>query len=93
MRPRKKIGEMLIEADLITRSQLDRAVEEAIRASMKIGEYLVARGIVSETQITETLSQQLGVSLYRPDKYPINQQLASLITPEIAQKHRVVPLA
>ena len=84
---------MLIEADLITRNQLDRAVEESIRASMKIGEYLVARGIASEHQITEALGRQLGVNLYRPDKYPINPQLAAMVPAEVAHKHRVVPLA
>ena len=93
MRAVKRLGEMLVEAGHITQQQLDDAVSDSRRDSMKIGEFLVYKGLVGEDDIVRVLSVQLRIDAYKPEKYPIDPELASLLPGDFVRKNRVVPLA
>ena len=93
MRNRKKLGEMLIEAELISEEQLKQAVIEHIRADMKLGQFLVREGLVSGSQITDLVSRQLRIKKYHPDLYPIDISLADILPLETAQKYQALPIA
>jgi type IV pilus assembly protein PilB len=84
---------MLVEAKLLTQAQLDAAINDPQRNSLKIGEFLVSKGLVNEEDIVQLLSLQLRMELYKPEKYPIDPDVAPLVPAEIARKYRVVPLA
>ena len=49
---KKHLGEMLLEAQLLTEAQLDKALEEEKKAGLNLGQYLVREGIVTEVQIS-----------------------------------------
>ena len=93
MRNRKKVGEMLIEADLITEDQLKQAVIEHTRAGMKLGQYLVREGIVSGSQIADLVSRQLKITKYQPELFPIDISLSDLISLDMVQKYQALPIA
>src|SRR5207245_9467506 len=57
---RRKLGEVLLEAGLLTQDQLTKALEECARSGQRLGEDLVDPGIVSERDIAWGLSHQLG---------------------------------
>jgi type IV pilus assembly protein PilB len=88
----KRLGDMLVEAGLLTTEQLKKALLEHKKAGAKLGEYLVREGIVRETQIAEVISRQLNIEQYHPDKYPFEVQFASLIPSDLAKKNKVAPL-
>lgn len=83
---------MLVEGELLTEEQLQQAVASHNREQMKLGEYLVREGILSSTQIVDLVSKQLKIPKYRPDKYPLNMELANVIPVDIAQKYQMIPL-
>lgn len=56
----KRIGEMLLEAGLITATQLDQAMKTKLETSLRFGEILTALGFVSEEQVTQCLADQYG---------------------------------
>jgi type IV pilus assembly protein PilB len=89
---RKFLGEMLLESGLLTREQLDLALADHKKAGLRLGEYLIRKGILREPQICEVISKQLRIEQYRPDLYPYDTALQSLIPAELAQRHRLVPL-
>ncbi len=93
MRSKKKLGEMLVEANLMTEEQLKLAVIDHKRNNLKLGQYLVREGIVSGSQIADLISRQLKISKYYPDHYPIDMSLAEVIPLELAQKYQAVPIA
>ena len=93
MRNRKKVGEMLIEADLITEDQLKQAVIEHMRANMKLGQYLVREGIVSGSQIADLVSRQLKITKYQPELFPIDIGLSDLMSLDMVQKYQALPIA
>jgi len=90
---KKRLGEMLVEAGLMTDEQLKQAVLDHKRNNMKLGQFLVREGIVAGAQITDLISQQLKIQKYHPDNYPIDMGLTELIPAEMAQRLQAIPLS
>lgn len=83
----------MIAGGLLTGDQLRQALVAKQGASnLKLGEFLIKQGVLAEAQLVDLLSEQLKIQKYRPDKYPIDLNLANLIPADIAQKYRVAPL-
>lgn len=88
---RKRLGDLLIEAGLITREQLEETLKEKA-PGQKLGDALLQRGYITEQQLIEVLEFQLGiphVSLYR---YPIDPKLMNLVPKEFAKRNMLIPL-
>ena len=92
LRVRKKLGEMLIDAEVLNEDQLRHFLDEQKKTGMKLGKLLIQQGILSETQMVDLLSQQLKIEKYHPDKYPVDLNLAQVFAADIAQKNQVAPL-
>ncbi|HET9955717.1 MAG TPA: hypothetical protein VFQ61_14480 [Polyangiaceae bacterium] len=89
---RVRLGELLVEAQIITRDQLQQVLDRQKSDSRRLGTLLVEAGFVTETQVTQILSQQLSVpwvSLYHVD---FSRQLLNLVTEELADKYCLVPI-
>jgi type IV pilus assembly protein PilB len=90
---RKRLGEILIEAGLLTEGQLRQALVDHKKQGLKLGQYLIRQGIVHESQIMEVVSTQLKVEKYSPDKYAVDVSLSKVIPAEMARKHQLAPLS
>lgn len=89
---RVRLGELLVEAQIITRQQLEDVLALQKRDGRRLGTLLVEAGLVSETQVTQILSQQLSVpwvSLYHID---FSRQLLNLVSQELADRYCLVPI-
>lgn len=62
-REKKRIGDMLINENVITQEQLEKALPIAKEKHKKIGETLIELGFTNELEIAKALSQQLGLEL------------------------------
>src|SRR5262245_66316011 len=90
--PRVKLGELLVEAQIITRQQLEDVLVLQKADGRRLGTLLVESGLVTETQLTQILSQQLSVpwvSLYHID---FSRELLNLVPREVAEKYCLVPI-
>ncbi|WP_068674678.1 GspE/PulE family protein [Oceanobacillus sp. Castelsardo] len=88
---RKRLGDLLQEASLVTEDQVREALENK-NENQKLGDALLDLGYITEQQLIEVLEYQLGiphVSLYR---YPIDENVLGLISKEMAQEHYIMPL-
>ncbi|WP_019154695.1 GspE/PulE family protein [Robertmurraya massiliosenegalensis] len=88
---RKRLGDLLVEAGLISEDQLQSTLKEK-SPGQKLGDALLQRGYITEQQLIEVLEFQLGIphiSLYR---YPFDTKLFSLISKETAKRNRLIPL-
>jgi type IV pilus assembly protein PilB len=83
---------MLVNAGLLSREQLDEALEAREDTSARLGEYLIGKGLIREDQLMDALSRQLHLPRYEPEKFPVNMELAAIIPFELAQRHHVIPL-
>ena len=89
---KKRLGELLVESELLTEEQLKQALAEQKKAGLKLGQYITRKGMLNENQIVDMLSRQLKIEKYHPDRYSIDMDLSRLIPVETAQKLQVAPL-
>src|SRR5215213_3345653 len=85
-RVRKKIGECLIQAGLITEDDLEIALAEHRRTGDRIGAVLVRLNFATENQITKALAYQLGFQYASLSDDPPDAAAIVLIPKEVALK-------
>jgi type IV pilus assembly protein PilB len=88
---RKRLGDLLVEAGLITEQQLLSTLKDK-NSNQKLGDALLERGYITEQQLISVLEIQLGIphiSLYR---YPFDTSLFNLIPKDVARRKLLVPL-
>ena len=89
---RVRLGELLVQAQIIDAEQLEQALELQKSDPRRLGTLLVERGLVTETQVTQILSQQLSVpwvSLYHTD---FSRQLLNHVSQELAEDLCLIPI-
>ena len=61
--PKKKIrlGDLLVEKNLISESQLMQALSNQKKTGLKLGRQLITNDLISEEQLVEFLSVQLRI--------------------------------
>lgn len=89
---RKKLGEILVESELLDELQLRAALGLQREKGGRLGEVLVKEGFTSEDEIAECLAAQLD--LPRMDLYESGIQPAAsrLLPREMAESHEVIPV-
>lgn len=90
---RKRLGEMLIEAGVLTESGLKQALVEQRRWGGSLGRTLVDMRQVKEEDLVAVLSRQLGLQSVDLDKIAIPQAVLDLVPGELAQNYSIVPFA
>ncbi|RLC96971.1 MAG: hypothetical protein DRI40_01655 [Chloroflexi bacterium] len=90
---RRNVGEMLVEAKLITDDQLKLALAVALREGRRLEHVLVEQGLVSDQQLAMFTSLQLNVPFVNLKKQPIEPATLELIPEPVARKYGVVPLS
>lgn len=76
----------------MSQEQLEKALPNQKKSNLKLGQFLVREGYVSEAQIVDLVSNQLRLKKYRPDKFTIDVDLASVLPAEIGHKCQAAPL-
>src|SRR3990167_543501 len=92
IRKTKKIGEILVDAGLLTNAQIEEDLNVSKRTGARLGRTLVNMGIVTEEGITQALAQQLGISSIPLAGIIIESQIIKLIPEILARKHKVIPI-
>jgi type IV pilus assembly protein PilB len=87
-----RLGDMLVKATLITKEQLQKALQQQETSGGRIGTNLVKLGFISEDDITSFLSRQYGVPSINLSHFEIDPVVIKLIPSEIAQKHQIIPI-
>ena len=83
---RKKIGECLIQAGLITEEDLQTALAEHKRTGERVGVVLVRMNLATEKQIAKALALQLGFPYINLVENPPDPTAVVLIPKEVALK-------
>jgi type IV pilus assembly protein PilB len=88
----EQIGEILIDAKLITREQLQRAGDEQRAHGGRIGYHLVKLGFINELVLARALARQYKMPAVDLTRSEIDPALVRLIPQDIAVRHLVLPL-
>jgi type IV pilus assembly protein PilB len=90
---RKKIGECLVQAGLITETDLQAALVEHKRSGERLGAVLVRMNLATERQIAKALAYQLGFSYVNLAENPPDPSAVILIPKEVALKRTCIAIA
>ena len=93
MRRKKRLGELLGEAGLITEEQLNTALKNKGDSNLKVGQLLIQQGFLSEEQVAGYLAKQLKIDRYNPEKFPKDPELKELVSADMARKYKMIPLS
>ena len=90
MEPR--IGELLVRGGLVTREQLNEALEKEKSNGSHLVQELVRLGFTTEDQLTQFLAKQFGIEKVELANTEILDSVFNLIPPDLIQKHQIIPL-
>src|SRR5215467_7203970 len=90
---RSRLGEVLIQAGLISARDLARAMKAQARSDDRLGVVLVRLRIASEEQIAVALASQLGLPFVDLSGEPIDPAAVSKIPREFARREACVAIA
>lgn len=88
-----KLGELLVSQGLISKVQLDSAVDYKRKHNTRLGSALVQLGHVNENVYTTFLAKQYGLSAISLDNLEISQEVVSLVPRNLCEKHCLIPFA
>lgn len=90
---KKRLGDFLFGAGLITHDQLKRALDEQKRLGKKLGETLIALRIISENALAQALSTQLGHPFLDLSSTALEPDIVMAIPETLAKKQCAIPVS
>lgn len=91
MKTKKRLGEILIEAGIISVQQLTSALKMQKKWNEKLGITMVKLGFFDDNFLLEVLSEQLSIEKAPSDLLDINKDILGSFPLDIIYKNKVVP--
>jgi len=88
-----RIGDLLVENDVITEQQLMTALREQKNTGRKLGRTLIDLGYVEEDNLLNILSRQLDVPFVQLRHFQFNNELVKKLPEAVARRFRSIVLA
>ena len=90
---RDRLQQILIDGQLITQEQLDQAMEIQKAQGGQLSQVLIGQGHITQQQLMVSLSEHLGIPPINISKLNIPEDVASLISKQVARSYQVVPIS
>ncbi|OZG70853.1 MSHA biogenesis protein MshE [Hahella sp. CCB-MM4] len=93
--PRKKIrlGDLLVQGEVITEEQLMTALSEQKKTGAKLGRALIELGYMDEDSLLRFLSKQLGIPFVQLRHFQFDQELIKKLPETSARRFRAIVLS
>jgi type IV pilus assembly protein PilB len=88
----ERIGDLLVREGMITREQLDKALQEQRQNGTRVGYNLVKLGFVQELELTKMLAKQYKMPAVDLSRFELDPKVVKLVPTDIAVKNLVLPL-
>lgn len=92
-KPKKRIGEILIEEGLLTEEQLVEALTNSKKTKTPIGSVLVQMGFISVDQLKDALSEQQGFSHVTASQLNISESVIKILPEDFIKENKIIPIA
>jgi len=87
-----RLGDVVLAEGLITREQLQRALDEQRQSGTRVGYNLVKLGFLQELDLVRCLARQFKLPAVDLSKVELDPKVAKLIPTDIAMKHLVLAI-
>ncbi|MCC7540413.1 MAG: hypothetical protein IT379_29620 [Deltaproteobacteria bacterium] len=89
---RKRLGDILVEAGLVTRGQLEAALIRQRSERKRLGALLVEAGHLTSARLSQTLSYQLCIPWVSVVNLQVPEEVAALLPADVAHTSRALPV-
>jgi type IV pilus assembly protein PilB len=90
-RPRR-IGELLVERELISPSDLDAVLELQRKTGRRLGETVIDLGLVSPGDFARVLAERLGVEFVELGETMVDPVVAQAVPEDLARRYSALPI-
>lgn len=87
---KKQLGELLLERGVISKTNLDKALQVQRERGGLLGQILVALGFTKEEEIAQALTVQYGFPYLPLINYELNQEIVKLIPENVTRQYCLV---
>lgn len=88
---KKRLGDMLIDENIITQEQLKQALQIQQKQHQRIGVILVDLGFTDDITIAKSLQKQLNLDFVQLSGIFIDPLIVGIVNEQILRKHIVIP--
>ncbi len=88
----ERIGDLLVKEGLISREQLQKALDEQRQSGTRVGYNLIKLGFIQENELTRTLARQYKMPAVDLSKFEVDPKIIKLVPADLATKNLVLPL-
>jgi twitching motility protein PilT len=88
----RRFGETLVDRHVLSRDNLEQAIEESERTKQPLPSVLLRLGLVGSKDLTAALADQMGVRFIDFLETPIHQDAPETLSPELAREYVAVPV-
>ena len=91
-RKKLRLGDILVQQNVITEEKLQEALKKQRGSGKKLGEIMVELNMTTEEAIGQALSRQLGYKFININGLQIPEKIIKLIKSDIVKKYTAIPL-
>ncbi|MCB9858366.1 MAG: Flp pilus assembly complex ATPase component TadA [Phycisphaerales bacterium] len=92
-RKRQTLGEILVEQNVLTKADADKAAEYGLNNSKRLGEALMELDLAKEEDIYKALAKQHGMKFVDVTPSTISQEAVSMIDERLIKSHEILPMS
>ncbi|MBX3118331.1 MAG: Flp pilus assembly complex ATPase component TadA [Fimbriimonadaceae bacterium] len=89
---KQKLGELLTGQRLVTKKQLEEALELQRDTSAPLGSILISMGAITEDLLLRVLAAQMGVAPWHFETQPPQKDVAHVLSPEACDRYQMLPV-
>ena len=86
----QQLKAFLLDAELVTKKELDKAVKKAKKTGQEIGDVLVSEGQIKSQDLIKLEAYILGIPFVNLEKEIIHSEILKIIPEPIARSHNIV---
>ncbi len=86
----QQLKAFLLDAELVTKNELDKAVKKAKKTGQKIGDVLVSQGQIKSEDLIKLEAYILGIPFVNLEKETIDPEVLKIIPEPIAKNHNII---
>ena len=86
----QQLTAFLLDAELVTKKELDKAVKKAKKTGQKIGDVLVSEGQIKSEDLIKLEAYILGIPFVNLEKETIDAEILKIIPEPIAKNHNII---
>lgn len=90
---RKRLGEILLEAGMITDEQLEEALTKQKATNKSLGQILIESKFVTESNIKDALELQFGISYVNVKNIKLTPDLISMVPENLMRQRQLIPIS